>query len=108
MNAIDCLIRPLISSQAAGYSTAMFGKWHLGHFRHAHLPRARGFDDFMGFYSGFQKYFTHVHAENMHRIAESNSNLIPISNHCLCCPRKANPLTVRMNASSTCVMAQQT
>ena len=38
----------------------MLGKWHLGHFRHAHLPRARGFDDFVGFYSGFQDHFTHV------------------------------------------------
>jgi hypothetical protein len=46
--------------QAAGYKTAMFGKWHLGHFRHAHLPRARGFDDFVGFYSGYLNHFTHV------------------------------------------------
>lgn len=60
--AVVCmrLTRFPLSRQAAGYKTAMLGKWHLGHFRHAHLPRARGFDDFLGFYSGFQDHFTHV------------------------------------------------
>lgn len=58
--------------QAAGYDTAMLGKWHLGHFRHAHLPRARGFDDFIGFYSGFQDYFTHVRAANACSIIRRN------------------------------------
>jgi len=45
---------------AAGYTTAMLGKWHLGHFKTAHLPTSRGFDSFVGFYSGFQDYFSHV------------------------------------------------
>jgi hypothetical protein len=39
----------------------MLGKWHLGHFRHAHLPRARGFGDFVGFYTGYIDPYTHVH-----------------------------------------------
>ena len=42
---------------AAGYTTAMLGKWHLGHFKTAHLPTSRGFDSFVGFYSGFQVTF---------------------------------------------------
>jgi hypothetical protein len=32
----------------------MLGKWHLGHFAPEHLPLSRGFDEFYGFYSGFQ------------------------------------------------------
>ena len=40
----------------AGYTTALFGKWHLGeqeHFR----PLKRGFDRFYGFLSGQRSYF---------------------------------------------------
>ena len=36
------------------------GKWHLGHFAHAYTPLQRGFDSFLGFYSGFEDYFVHV------------------------------------------------
>jgi arylsulfatase A-like enzyme len=32
----------------AGYTTAMFGKWHLGSFDRAYWPKARGFDYFRG------------------------------------------------------------
>ena len=35
--------------QAGGYSTAMFGKWHLGD-RSPHLPTEKGFDYFFGSY----------------------------------------------------------
>ncbi len=34
---------------AAGYATAMFGKWHLGD-RSPHLPTDKGFDHFLGSY----------------------------------------------------------
>ncbi len=36
------------SFQAAGYQTAMVGKWHLGHAQETYTPRARGFDHFYG------------------------------------------------------------
>jgi arylsulfatase A-like enzyme len=36
------------SFQAAGYQTAMVGKWHLGHTIPQHHPGARGFDHFYG------------------------------------------------------------
>jgi arylsulfatase A-like enzyme len=32
----------------AGYVTALFGKWHLGHKRPEHHPNRRGFDIFIG------------------------------------------------------------
>ena len=36
------------SFQAAGYQTAMIGKWHLGHTIEPLVPNARGFDHFFG------------------------------------------------------------
>jgi arylsulfatase A-like enzyme len=34
----------------AGYTTAICGKWHLGHFQRAYLPTQRGFDHQYGHY----------------------------------------------------------
>ena len=45
--------------KAAGYQTAVIGKWHLGHTNKAHLPAARGFDYFYGHLNGAVDYFTH-------------------------------------------------
>ena len=42
-----------------GYNTEMIGKWHLGMFTEDHLPQNRGFDHFMGFYTGSQDFFSH-------------------------------------------------
>jgi arylsulfatase A-like enzyme len=44
----------------AGYTTAIFGKWHLGHFQPEYLPTRRGFDRQYGHYNGAIDYFTHV------------------------------------------------
>ena len=43
----------------AGYTTALIGKWHLGHFDRSYLPTARGFDHQYGHYNGAIDYFTH-------------------------------------------------
>jgi arylsulfatase A-like enzyme len=46
--------------QAAGYRTALIGKWHLGappHFG----PQQSGYDRFFGFHFGGVDYFTHSH-----------------------------------------------
>ncbi|MFP6563782.1 MAG: sulfatase-like hydrolase/transferase [Myxococcota bacterium] len=36
------------SFQAAGYQTAIIGKWHLGHAQETYHPNRRGFDHFFG------------------------------------------------------------
>lgn len=43
----------------AGYTTGIFGKWHLGHFEKAYQPTKRGFDFQYGHYNGALDYFTH-------------------------------------------------
>jgi arylsulfatase A-like enzyme len=42
--------------KAAGYRTALFGKWHLGSNERLH-PLSRGFDEFYGFLGGEHSYF---------------------------------------------------
>jgi len=42
----------------AGYTTAICGKWHVGHFDKAYWPNARGFDYSLGHLEGID-YFTH-------------------------------------------------
>jgi hypothetical protein len=46
--------------KAAGYTTAICGKWHLGSFDKAYWPNARGFDHSYGHLFGAMDYFTHV------------------------------------------------
>ncbi|NWG46106.1 MAG: sulfatase-like hydrolase/transferase [Alphaproteobacteria bacterium] len=41
--------------KAAGYSTGLVGKWHLG-FKDEHYPTNRGFDEFYGHLSGATSY----------------------------------------------------
>lgn len=43
----------------AGYTTALFGKWHLG-YDPQYNPRNQGFDTFRGFVSGNIDYFSHI------------------------------------------------
>jgi arylsulfatase B len=45
--------------QAAGYQTAITGKWHLGHSEVKYLPNSRGFDHAYGHLNGAIDYFTH-------------------------------------------------
>ncbi len=46
----------------AGYTTALIGKWHLGHQRKKMLPLARGFDTAYGFLNGGIGHVDHVSA----------------------------------------------
>ncbi len=45
--------------KAAGYATALFGKWHLG-YPMALNPTKQGFDEFRGYVSGNVDYHSHV------------------------------------------------
>jgi len=51
---------PTIATQmrAAGYATALIGKWHLG-WKPEFNPTRHGFDEFFGALSGALDYFTH-------------------------------------------------
>jgi arylsulfatase A-like enzyme len=53
--------QPTVASRmrAAGYETALIGKWHLG-WRPEFQPNRHGFDEFYGTLSGALDYFTHV------------------------------------------------
>ncbi|MCI0456177.1 MAG: sulfatase [Gemmataceae bacterium] len=42
--------------KAAGYTTGLVGKWHLGNAPKFH-PQKRGFDEFFGFLAGAHSYF---------------------------------------------------
>ncbi len=46
----------------AGYTTALVGKWHLGHHDRRYLPTSRGFDQQYGHYLGTTDYFAHNRA----------------------------------------------
>ncbi|KAJ8600322.1 hypothetical protein CTAYLR_000631 [Chrysophaeum taylorii] len=43
-----------------GYETHGAGKWNIGHCNDAYLPMARGFDSFVGYFSGGINYVTHL------------------------------------------------
>lgn len=45
-----------------GYTTAMYGKWHLG-YAEPYNPTYQGFDQFQGFVSGNVDYHSHVDQE---------------------------------------------
>ncbi len=49
----------------AGYTTGMFGKWHLGARPQFH-PEARGFDEFYGFLAGAHSFFPAKRKEPVH------------------------------------------
>lgn len=48
--------------KAAGYHTALFGKWHLGSFKEEYTPMGRGFDEHVGYYQGCGSAYTHIAA----------------------------------------------
>ena len=59
--------------KAAGYSTRMVGKWHLGHSELANVPTGRGFDEFVGKYGGMGDHWSHQY------VCECSSSLSCVS-----------------------------
>jgi len=57
--------------KAAGYATALIGKWHQG-FSPAHHPQSRGFDEFFGFLVGGHNFLLHKEAEPVFGSAHSH------------------------------------
>jgi len=49
--------------KAAGYQTAMVGKWHLGHTAEPLVPNSRGFDHFFGHLNTQVDYFDYTVAK---------------------------------------------
>jgi hypothetical protein len=47
---------------AGSWSTAAVGKWHLGFWQWASTPTFRGYDSYMGYYTGGEDYFSHSSA----------------------------------------------
>ncbi len=54
MDTLQTILPKVLKQQ--GYTTAAFGKWHLG-FEHAQQPLQKGFDYFFGFLAGGRSYF---------------------------------------------------
>lgn len=50
---------PRILKDQAGYATHIVGKWHLGFCKWDFTPTRRGFDTFLGYYSGRLDYYSH-------------------------------------------------
>ena len=42
-----------------GYKSYAIGKWDIGHYSWNHIPTARGFDSFLGYYGAKEDYFCH-------------------------------------------------
>lgn len=52
----DISTLPSLLKLYKNYSTAMVGKWHLGHAQHKMTPTGRGFDSFTGENAKFYLY----------------------------------------------------
>ncbi|XP_067656663.1 arylsulfatase B-like isoform X1 [Haliotis asinina] len=46
-----------------GYVSHIVGKWHLGYCNWNYTPTYRGFESFLGYYSGEEDYYTHYRAD---------------------------------------------
>lgn len=61
--------------KAAGYSTAMYGKWHNG-MQYPYHPNARGFEDFYGFCSGHWGDYFSPQLEHNGKLVEGKGFII--------------------------------
>ena len=66
--------------RAAGYRTALIGKWHQGDQPHQH-PNAVGFDDFYGLLGGSRGYWPMGERGNANRRLQHNGRRVDESEH---------------------------
>eukprot|EP00040_Diaphanoeca_grandis_P010270 m.52516 g.52516 ORF g.52516 m.52516 type:complete len:531 (+) comp21620_c1_seq1:308-1900(+) len=52
-------LMPGYLKKCCNYSTHMVGKWHLGQNVMKAIPIGRGFDSYLGYWSGAEDYYTH-------------------------------------------------
>ncbi len=57
--------------ERAGYSTWALGKWHLGFLTNEYTPTYRGYDSYLGYYSGAEEHFTHTKVGTGDNISKS-------------------------------------
>src|SRR5471032_370483 len=75
--------QPTVATQlkAAGYRTSLIGKWHLG-WKPEFGPNSHGFDEFFGFLSGVDDYFTHRTSDrpgaDAHTVPDLQQDLDPV------------------------------
>ncbi len=62
--------------KAAGYQTALIGKWHLGS-QSKHSPIKNGFDYFFGIRSGAADYISHKSHNHQHDLYENDKLVYP-------------------------------
>jgi arylsulfatase A-like enzyme len=60
--------------RAAGYATALVGKWHLGYPPHFH-PLKSGYQEFFGALSGAMDYFTHRDTAGVHDLWDGETEV---------------------------------
>ena len=65
--------------QAEGYTTAVFGKWHMGLFKDEYLPHRRGFNLSTGMLSGASDHYTHQveGAYDWHALTANGVEMLP-------------------------------
>lgn len=57
--------------KANGYHTALVGKWHLGEYTDAYMPKSRGYERFTGFpHGGMQSMSPEIMVEDKWKVAE--------------------------------------
>jgi len=91
----------------AGYETAIFGKWHLGHHQRAYLPTQRGFQHQYGPYNGAIDYFSHVRDGGLDWHRDDQVNHDP-GNLAAAQPEKTEELRARLEAFTSQAAPKQT
>jgi arylsulfatase A-like enzyme len=64
-----------------GYTSHAVGKWHLGFFKKAYTPTARGFTSHFGFWNGYQDYYSHTVQASVSRSMPAVANHSDLTDH---------------------------